>query len=72
MESTATALPVLTSALDRGEFPASLLWRFTYSSHRIGDWVDSISGLDAVEYREKSRTYAGNRNLDIQSVVIQT
>jgi hypothetical protein len=51
------ASPILTSALDGGEWSASRLCRFTPGerapgTHWIGGWVGPRFGLDAVEKRK--------------------
>jgi hypothetical protein len=42
----------LTSSLAGGEWSASCLGRFTPGTHWLGDWVDPITGLDAVDKRK--------------------
>jgi hypothetical protein len=46
------APPLMTSALDGGEWPTSRLGSFTErapGAHWIGDWVGPRAGLDAVQ-----------------------
>jgi hypothetical protein len=64
------ALSFLTSALEGGEWSASLPGRFTLGertsrTHWIGSWLDPRAGLNAVENRKI--LHCRESNYDLQS-----